>query len=300
MPDFLPVFTSPQGESETMRAYQAVLAEWPAPYTELEIATSFGETHVIANGPESAPPVVLLHAFFATATAWYRNIEALSQHYRTYAVDIVGEANKSRPTRPIKSLDDFLQWFTELMDGLGIAQLYLVGNSFGGCTAAYYAMQLPDRIRKLALIGPAATFRGMLPFYIHMFIPEAIYLFFPWMPGQKRAMRHSIEWMHAGLPKNRAWVELFNLVLLYGRGTNQVFPRVFSAEELAQIKAPTLLILGDHEKIYPPHAAIEQARRLMPAIQVQLIPKAHHITALAQPELVNASLLGFFQEGENQ
>ena len=79
--------------------------------------------------------------------------------------------------------------------------------------------------------------------------------------------------------------------------TSQVFPRLYKAEELAQIKAATLLLLGEQEQIYPPVEASQAARSLMPGIQVQIIPKAHHITALAQPELVNASLLKFFQEG---
>jgi pimeloyl-ACP methyl ester carboxylesterase len=37
-------------------------------------------------------------------------------------------------------------WFTELLDGLGIDSLYLVGNSFDGYTGAYDAMKLPEPI----------------------------------------------------------------------------------------------------------------------------------------------------------
>ena len=106
MTDYLSVFTSPQGEVEILRAYQAVLDQWPVPFTELDVPTRFGEIHVIASGPEGAPAVVLLHAYFATAASWYRTVGALSQQYRTYAVDVLGEANKSRPTHPITSLDD--------------------------------------------------------------------------------------------------------------------------------------------------------------------------------------------------
>ncbi|WP_345297874.1 alpha/beta fold hydrolase [Candidatus Villigracilis affinis] len=115
----------------------------------------------------------------ASAMSWYRNVDALSQSYRVYAVDVIGEGNKSRPVKPITSLDDFLQWFTEVIDGLGIDTLYLAGNSYGGFTGAYYAMKLPERIRKLVLIGPAATIYKMRPFYTHMFIPKAIYGFSP-------------------------------------------------------------------------------------------------------------------------
>lgn len=294
--DYLPMFTSPQGEIETLKAYQTVLDQWPVPYTELDISTSFGLTHVIASGPENGPVVVLLHALFATATAWYRNVQELSRDYRVFAVDVMGEANKSRPTRPITSLDDFLKWFTELVDALGVEQMYVVGNSFGGFTAAYYTMHLQDRIRKLVLIGPAATIYPMRPFYTHMFVPKMVYLFLPWLPGLKGTMRRSVDWMRAGLPGEHIWEELFNQVMVHGKTTSQVFPRVYTGEELAQIKAPTLLILGDHEKIYPVDEASRAAKKLMPSIRVKIIPDAHHITALANPEVVNATLLEFFQE----
>src|SRR5687767_4005287 len=93
----IPVFTSPHGAADAMGAYGAVMDAWPIDCDELSVVTSFGDTNVIASGPHDGPPVVLLHALFATATSWYRNVEALSQQYRTYCVDVIGEANKSGP-----------------------------------------------------------------------------------------------------------------------------------------------------------------------------------------------------------
>ena len=294
---FVPVFTSPEGEAEIMCAYQAIMDRWPVAYKELTISTSFGETHVIVSGPESGPPVVLLHALLASATSWYRNVEALSQSYRVYAVDVIGEGNKSCPVKPITSLDDFLQWFTELIDALGIDTLYLAGNSYGGFTAAYYAMKLPDRVRKVVLIGPAATIYSMAPFYIHMFIPKMLYSFFPKLPGAKRTMRRSVDWMQKGLPYDPLWEPLFYNSMMYGGLINQVFPRVYSKEEFAQMKAKVLLLLGEREAIYNNlYSVIQAARELIPGVEVQLIPDAHHITALAQPEKVNQRLLQFFAE----
>ena len=137
-PEFISVFTSRRGEAEAMRAYQAVMDDWSADYQELTVSTSYGLTHVIASGPADGQPVVLLHALFATAASWYRNAGELSKTFRTYAVDVIGEANKSQPTKPIASLEDFLRWFTELIDGLEIDTPYLVGNSYGGFTGAYF------------------------------------------------------------------------------------------------------------------------------------------------------------------
>jgi len=290
---YLPVFTTPEGQRETIEAYDAVLRKWPVPYSELDVATGFGDTHVIASGPEDAPPVILLHALFATATSWYRTVDALSDRFRIFAVDVMGEANKSRPTRPITSLDDYVQWFTELADGLSVERADLVGNSFGAFGAAACAMHLPQRVRRLVLVGPAATVHSMAPFYIHMFAPKAVFLLLPWLPGRRAAMRHAVDWMLSGLPRDDAWDEVFHLTMVHGGMTTQLFPRVYSAEEMARIEAPTLLLVGDRERIYRPEEAIRSARELLPAIQAEVVPDAHHIAALANPEWVNERLREF-------
>lgn len=278
-----------------MRAYEAVLNAWSVDYQELTIPTRWGPTHVIVSGPADGPPVVLLHALFGTAASWYQNTGALSRAFRTYAVDVIGEANKSRPTKPIASLEDFLGWFTDLIDGLAIETLYLVGNSYGGFTGAYYAMNLPDRIRKLVLIGPASTIDSMTPFMFHMFLPKAVYQTLPGLPGRKGVMRRSVDWMHAGLPRDPLWEPLFYKTMMYGKLINRVFPRVFSKDEFALIRVPVLLIIGAKEVIYSSlDSAVAKGRRLIPNVQIEMIPDGHHITAVAQPGLVNQRILRFF------
>jgi pimeloyl-ACP methyl ester carboxylesterase len=79
---------------------------------------------------------------------------------------------------------------------------------------------------------------------------------------------------------------------------SRVFPRVFTRRELARITAPTLLLVGDHEQIYPAEAVLTAARRLMPSVTVAIIPNAHHVAAVAQPEAVNAQLLDFLATGD--
>jgi pimeloyl-ACP methyl ester carboxylesterase len=154
-------------------------------------------------------------------------------------------------------------------------------------------MRLPERVRRLVLIGPASTFHSMPQFYLHMFIPKIIYLLLPKLPGREKVMRHSLTWMHAGLPVDGVWDRLFNQILLHGSMIIQVMPRVYKPEELGRIQAETLLLIGDHERIYRPQAVIRSAQQLMPNLKVAVIPDAHHIAALAQPERVNQEIINF-------
>ncbi|MGC2241117.1 MAG: alpha/beta hydrolase [Acidimicrobiia bacterium] len=297
MSEHIAVFTSPSGEAETMSSYQRVLDAWPVAHEQLWVETSFGKAFVMASGPENGEVVVLLHALFATAMSWYRNVEDLSKTYRTYCIDVIGEGNRSRPLRPITSMDGFLEWFTEVLDGLGVETAGLIGNSYGGFTAAYYAMKLPQRIRKLVLIGPASTIHSMRPFMLHMFIPKGLYLLLPRLPGIRRVMRRSVDWMHGGLPSDPLWEPLFYQTLVNGKLLNRVFPRVYTKAEFDQIEAPTLLILGEADRIYG-HLApvIESVGELMPHARISVIPMAHHITGLSRPDLVNEELLEFLAE----
>lgn len=277
-----------------MEAYQRVMDAWPVAHEDLVVRTSFGDTHIIAGGRPDGPPVVFLHALFATAGSWHRNVEAVGRTHRTFCVDVIGEANKSRPTRPITSMDDFLHWFSEIVDGLQIDSMHLVGNSYGGFTAAYYAMNLPERIRSLVLIGPAATIHSMRPFMLHMFLPKSLYQVFPGLPGLDRAMRASVDWMHAGLPHDPVWEPLFVETMTHGKLINRVFPRVYSKEEMAGIEAPVLLLLGQREVVYGNlDAAIEAGRGLLPNARIVVVPEAHHIAALARPDIVNRELIRF-------
>jgi len=296
--EYLEVFSDAAGKTATLAAYDEIVRRWPVPCEELDVPTSGGMTHVIASGPEGAESVILLHAYFATATSWYLTVGALSERYRVYAVDILGDVGKSRPLRPMLSVDDFASWFSELADGLGVTRAHLVGNSVGGFIAAYCAMQLRDRVDSLTLIGPAATIHPMPAFYRHMFIPKMIYVMAPWLPGRQASMNRAVDWMNAGLPGDGLWDSLFRLSLIHGTGANRVFPRQYSSEEFERIEAPTLLIIGDRERIYSPVDAIDAALKLDPGITTELIPGAHHIAAVAQPALVNARILSFISGSE--
>ena len=47
-------------------------------------------THVVVSGPRDAPPLVILHGYWATLTMWTLNIADFSTDYRVYAIDVDG------------------------------------------------------------------------------------------------------------------------------------------------------------------------------------------------------------------
>lgn len=280
------VFKTPEGKAKFLEAYQAVLARWPVEYEEMDVTTRFGETHIIACGHRTAPPLFLIHCYFGTAAVWLSNVGCLAQHFRVYAVDVIGEPNKSRPVRPITSRAELAQWFVDLLDMLGIQQAYMVGNSFGGFLTLNQAVRTPERLKGIVLISPAATFAQMWPFYLHMFLPV--------MTGSEKRIRAAVQWAANGIALDDRWTKLFEICLGAGRPVNTVFPAVFNADELRQIHVPAWLLIGDREVIYKPEATLRKAARIMPGLKTALVPRANHIAAMANPEEINQSILEAF------
>ena len=68
---------------------------------------------------------------------------------------------------------------------------------------------------------------------------------------------------------------------------------VFTDQELGRVTAPTLLMIGDHEIMYAPQKALENAARLIPGIQAELVQNASHMLNSDQPELMDTRVLQF-------
>jgi pimeloyl-ACP methyl ester carboxylesterase len=289
--EIIPVFRSPESEAQYYAAYDAVLKQWPVPYEELSISTRFGETHVIASGLKSAAPLALLQPSGCGATIWYRNIEALSRHYRTYAIDTLSEVNKSRLTRLIKNRREFADWMADLLTGLQIEQADIVGNSNGGFLALNTALYLPERVGKIVLISPAATFAQMWNLYWHYSPALSLGL----LTGSKGLLLKPYAWLWQGFPKDEYISQLRDITALNGLPRHGP-PSVFSDAELRKIHTPVLLLIGDHEVIYNPEGVIRRATRLVAGLQAEIVPNANHNAQYTAPEVVNEMILDFLSD----
>jgi len=294
MREKLSLFNSSESKAQYYAAYDAVLKHWPVPYEELNIPTRFGDTHIIASGSKDAPPLVLLHPSGGGATMWCRNVGQFSQHYRTYAVDVIGEVNKSVLTRPIRSHRDFADWNANLFDQLEIDSAFMVGNSFGGFVTLNTAFHFPERVKKMILISPAATFVQIWPWWRHFWLPTGI----GYVMRSNRIKLRAYEWIWQGFPAEEYIAQVRALTTITGMPRHGP-PGVFSDKELSEIQTPTLLLIGDHEVIYKPERAIKRATRLVRGLKAEIIPNANHIAEYTAADFVNAKILEFFSDPGN-
>ena len=68
---------------------------------------------------------------------------------------------------------------------------------------------------------------------------------------------------------------------------------VFDDAAWRRLSVPALFLVGEHEKIYSPRAAIRRLERVAPSVRAEIVPGAGHDLTLVQPELVAAKVLDF-------
>jgi pimeloyl-ACP methyl ester carboxylesterase len=296
-PTALPSFKSLAGRARFMAAYDAALAEWPVPYEELDLPTRLGSTHVVASGAPDAPPLLLLPSFAGAAIVWRLNIAALSGHYRTYCVDVIGQPGKSLATRRLATRRDYADWMVDLLDALGVPRAPIVGCSFGGFLALSQASLTPERVGLVVLISPAGVFASQYwKLTWAMRVRAPLLRLWRRLTGRKRAP--SMADLVRRPPRDAKWSALMAVTMAESPTVSVIKAGAFTTAELRAIRAPTLLLIGDAEQLYEPHAALALAKRRMPALEGAIVPDADHIAAMAQPQDVDARILAFLQGAE--
>ncbi|UTL73258.1 alpha/beta fold hydrolase [Bacillus halotolerans] len=274
------------------QTYDESLGLWPVPYKAYYVSTRFGQTHVIASGPENAPPLVLLHGALFRSTMWYPNIADWSSKYRTYAIDIIGDKNKSIPADLCGTRTGYADWLLDVFDYLGVEKPHMIGLSLGGLHTMNFILRAPERVKSATLLSPAETF---LPFH-HDFYKYALSLTEP------NGVESFLKWMM--IDRNvlhPLFVKQFHAGVMWQDGARQQtpkadgFPYVFTDEELKSVKVPILLLLGEHEVIYDPHSALQHASLLVPGIEAEIIKNAGHVLSLEQSETINERVLSFLE-----
>lgn len=285
MDKHLTVFRNDYGKQLVFEAYDSIINSIGIQYQEIFLSTKLGETHIITTGQDKNPPLVLIHAYYASAASWYKNLKLFSENFKVYNVDIIGDPNKSRPLKVIRQLGDFVDWFEDLMKGLGLDNAFFIGNSVGAYHIMNYYLHFPQRVNKMVLIGPAATFRQIMPFYFHTF-PGG-------MTGWSPLVKHAVNWVENGVRFDEEFRKLFYLLLKHGKATNQVFPTVFKDEDLKRVIAPTMIVYGEKENIYNYTLAIDRAKKLIKNLKVRIIKDGNHITAATNFKEVNNEIIAF-------
>ncbi|MFE7057059.1 alpha/beta fold hydrolase [Streptomyces californicus] len=125
--------------------------------TMQETTYDIGGRNIFAAETGDGPPVLLLHGGGPGASGvsnYTRNITELAKEYRVIVPDLPGYG---RSTKGVDGSDPFghlADGIRGLLDGLGLEKAHLVGNSYGGACALRLALDTPNRVDRMVLMGP--------------------------------------------------------------------------------------------------------------------------------------------------
>ena len=240
-----------------------------------------------ANAKET---LVLLNGLSQTTTSWILTTPALKNDYHIVLIDFIFQGQSDK-TGEWRTFDQHAQDVLSVLDFLNIEKANIVGLSYGSLVAQHLAVNHPTRVFKLIL---ASTFAHKTPYY------EAIELAW-WRALEFGGYNLMLDIMLPSvLGENYFSNPLIPIDLMKQarQETNYdkdcLFKLMRATKErneyrptLKQITAPTLVIQGEKDALFPVHMANEVAKAI-PNATLKVIPNVGHTLNLeAVPQLVD-------------
>jgi pimeloyl-ACP methyl ester carboxylesterase len=257
------------------------------------ITTDQGIVHYEVFG--RGKPVILLHGYQGSWGLWQETMAYLGAFYRTYALDFwgFGESGTKRSTYAVK---DFVGLVYQFMDQLGIVRAPLVGHSMGGTVSLMTAIQHPDRVQKVVVIGSPISGSSLY------FFPRVFgYRAFGWLTY------HNL-WIYKGFyrilspfySKDKNWAQMMDRDV--SRTSLEAFfssigslRRTDLRPSLHTIQCPVMGMYGDTDIVVNPN----QWKPLLDGVanvRVERFNKAGHFIMLDEPISFNQKLKNFLDE----
>lgn len=276
-------YKSPKAERKALDSYDKILTHWPCAYEDFFVKTSFGDTYVMLSGSQGSKPLVLLHGGGGNSSMWFYNVEALSKHFRIYAIDIIGEAGRSAGTRP--SINEYSLWLKDVFEALNLNNASVCGASSGGTVAHLFALQYPKFINSLILLAPPSLAKMRLSFILRAILANI-------MPGAFFT-RNFLKYMSSRYAEYPDWLIDAFVTQFQAYRPNTIEIPILSNNELAKLPTNTLILLGQDEIIYNSNDVALHIHAAAPFITINMIPDAKHTVSADQPDLINDKIIQF-------
>lgn len=265
----------------------------------------------------AGPTVVLVHGLGSSLLNWRPVAPLLARDFRVIAPDLRGHGRSAMPRDA--GLDENLALLAALIEREVGHSVTLVGSSMGGLLSLLLAAARPDLVERLVLVSPAmpvAYARRVDPLVAAIF---AIYL----TPGlgevYMRRVQHRVSPERAvgdmlrlcGVRPERLSSGVFAELVDQARERRRAMPwrdaaflsaarstvrRIASRgafeHQLARVRAPTLLLHGDRDRLVPVESARAVAR-LRPDWTYDELPGIGHIPMMQDPEAFAARVARF-------
>ncbi len=240
------------------------------------------------------PTVMFVHGAAHDHSVWALQSRYFAHHGRNVlAVDLPGHGRSAGA--PLATVEAMAAWLPRVLDTAGVKQAALVGHSMGALAVLACAADFPDRISRIALLGPA------VPMGVSDALLDAA------KAGDHLAYDLITGWAHSAarqLGRNPApgmWMTGAALRLLERSQPGVLYTdlaacraHVTGLEAAARVRCPALVMLGGRDLMAPPKGA----QALLAALadrQVVTLPDSGHSLMAEQPDTVLDALRAFLR-----
>jgi pimeloyl-ACP methyl ester carboxylesterase len=239
-------------------------------------------------------PVIFLHAGIADSRMWGPQAGEFAKHFDVIRPDQRGYGKSELPPVAWSPVEDLLA----LIDELGLKPAHLVGCSMGGSFAIDFALDHPDRISKLVLVGSAIGGFAFRPEHAHLFAEAATAR----RAGDLEALNHAM--LHLFLdgpdrprgyvkePLRRLFLDMNAIAVRSDFEKSPPAQNMLAIRRLHEITAPTLVVAGDKDVPTVMEAA-DLLTDSIPGARKAIIRDAAHLPNLERPEEFNRIVLEF-------
>jgi 3-oxoadipate enol-lactonase len=233
-------------------------------------------------------PVLLVHAGIADSRMWKPQVDRFGGERRVICPDLRSFGRTSHDDRPYRHAGDL----AELLDELGLVGVVVVGASMGGAASIDLALNRPDLVRALVLVG--SVYDGF------RFTDED--LFTQWRvlaetyeagDFDKAASIEADIWLDPDTSPGvrRQVAEMLRLSYEHGE-VDETGVAVPAGDRLGTLDMPVLVVVGEKDRSDIQRAASKLTDSISDA-RLVAIPGATHLPSLEQPSSFNDLLTDF-------
>ncbi len=236
------------------------------------------------------PAVLIVHGIGGHKEDWAGLADKLAPHHTVYAVDMLGFGGSSKTGDQI-TIDDQAAALVALLDDQGVETADIVGNSVGGWVAATLAAEHPQRVRRLVLVDAAgfkAMFDGQPP--VEFYPQDAAAMSKLLLYVRFAPETHTEAVAAAALAASKATGDV-QAAAAVGKG---MFVSTRLEDVAEKVTAPTLVVWGAEDKLFPPPVADLVSGHIKGSRKV-LIPNASHFPQLDNPDVFNSTVADFLK-----
>jgi pimeloyl-ACP methyl ester carboxylesterase len=256
------------------------------------------KTHVLSGG--QGEPVVFLHGLGASSYCWRHLLPVFARTNAVYAPDFPGYGRSGKPWEFDFTFQGYARWLGNFLDALGLERAALVGSSMGGAISLCLALDHPERVSRLVLIG-APVYLDNIPKMLWAMRQPIVGRILEPLLGRWTVRVVAPTAFHDRKFVTEDLIDEYSIALSTPEGRRaaaETLRRCLSPElpdmirRYPELKPPVLFIRGDHDGVVDDVSAEMFCRAVADGRRLR-IPRCGHVPQEEKPETVRSAIAEF-------